>query len=75
VEAFCTAVINPECDILLCSISPYGLLAFSPTDGSNIRDTWNMVLLKVIYVCGAESMEKPQRKALSLTSIEMIPTW
>lgn len=64
---------SPACDHLLCSLSEYGLLGFSPTEA--IADTWHMALMKTIYICGAEVMENPQRKALSLKSKELIPVW
>ncbi|KAB5575302.1 hypothetical protein GE09DRAFT_1264533 [Coniochaeta sp. 2T2.1] len=74
-EDFCDALMQPTSETLLLTVSTQGLLGFSAVEDSDLEETWNMTVLKQVYVHGADRMDKFQLQAVKMTGVNSIPDW
>ncbi|KAM7217486.1 hypothetical protein V8F06_007117 [Rhypophila decipiens] len=72
---FCRAVMEPESDPLVNSVSEHGLLGFSSIDGDSLHTPWNMAVFETCYVEGADRMNKFQLQGLKWFSKRELPMW
>ena len=72
-RSFCRAVMHPCAHEILAQLSESALLGLSPVDGSDLAECWNMTVLDTVYVYGAETMERPQKRALSIFNPSLRP--